>query len=180
MTPRMIVAVMVVAAALGGCGAEGPAAPGFDLTSAAFEDGSGIPVRYTCDGENISPPLAWGEAPPGTQSLVLIMDDPDARGWVHWVIYNIPGTTRRLAEGVGRTRSLPLGGLPGRTSAGVGYHGPCPPPHDGPHRYVFRLYALRESLDLPAEAEKAEVEASMRGRVLATAKLTGTYARAVG
>ncbi|GAB4522254.1 MAG: YbhB/YbcL family Raf kinase inhibitor-like protein [Anaerolineales bacterium] len=143
--------------------------------STAFADGDSIPVRYTCDGENISPPLAWDAVPEGTRSFVLIADDPDApRGtWVHWVVYNLVGDARSLPEG----GPLP-GGLTGITDfRKTVYGGPCPPPGK-PHRYFFKLYALDiPSLKLPAGASKAQVEAAMQGHILAQAQIIGRYGR---
>ncbi|NPA26028.1 MAG: YbhB/YbcL family Raf kinase inhibitor-like protein [Chloroflexi bacterium] len=144
------------------------------LASPAFEDQGPIPARYTCDGENVSPPLQWGPTPPGTRSWVLIMDDPDAPGgvWDHWIVYDIPAQVTQLAEG----QTPP--GRQGRNSWGHAYYeGPCPPP--GPaHRYVFRLFALDvPSLGLPEAASKAQVLAAMEGHVLSQAQLIGTYGR---
>ncbi len=158
----------------------------FSLTSTAFTDGAAIPVKHTCDGADVSPPLAWSGAPPGTAAFALVADDPDAPAgtWVHWVLYNLPGTAVRLAENVAKTDAPPkLGGaLQGRNDfRRTGYGGPCPPP--GPaHRYFFKLYALDGMLKLKAGAgaQKKDVEAAMQGHVLATAQLVGTYARRRG
>lgn len=149
------------------------------LTSSAFKPGAALPSRYTCEGEDVSPPLAWDGVPARTKSLVLIMDDPDApdpkapkRVWVHWVLYNLPPETRKLAENADKT------GLPTGASHGVNdfkktaYNGPCPP--IGRHRYFHKLYALDTRLDL-AQATKADLEAAMQGHVLAEAELIGTY-----
>ncbi|MGH7606831.1 MAG: YbhB/YbcL family Raf kinase inhibitor-like protein [Gemmatimonadales bacterium] len=151
------------------------------LTSAAFADGRPIPVAHTCDGADVSPPLAWSGAPAGTQQFALICDDPDAPGktWVHWVLFNIPGTVSRLAEHVGKTETLSdLGGaMQGTTDfEDVGYGGPCPPPGK-PHRYFFKLYALDAPLGLRPGVTKADVERALEGHVLAQAQLMGTYAR---
>lgn len=147
------------------------------LTSAAFENGGRIPSQYTCDGENISPPLTISDVPPGAKSLVLIMDDPDvpkhlrADGmWDHWVVYNIPPDTAEIPEG------REPEGLHGTGTAGnQDYFGPCPP--DREHRYFFKLYALDSTLDVPAGAKKSELEKVMEGRVLETAELLGRYER---
>lgn len=153
----------------------------FSLTSTAFTDGAGVPVKHTCDGTDVSPPLAWSGAPAGTVEFALIADDPDAPAgtWVHWVIYNLPGATDRLPENVAKTdRPAELkGALQGRNDfRRTGYGGPCPPP--GPaHRYFFKLYALGATLSLKPGARKADVEAAMQGHVLGTAQLMGTYAR---
>ena len=145
------------------------------LTSSAFRDGSEIPARYTCDGENVSPPLAWDEVPPTARSLALIVDDPDApdpaapkRTWVHWVVVNLP------PDSGGFEANVPLGHL----HAGVndwdrtGWGGPCPP--IGRHRYVFKLYALDAALG-GTNPSKRELERAMAGHVVAEATLTGTY-----
>lgn len=154
----------------------------FSVTSPAFREGAAIPVKHTCDGADVSPPLAWSAAPPSAAAFALIVDDPDAPAgtWVHWVLYNLPGTAAGVPENVAKTDQLPnLGGaLQGRNDfRRAGYGGPCPPP--GPaHRYFFKLYALDAPLSLKAGASKADVERAMRGHVLGTAQLMGTYARA--
>jgi Raf kinase inhibitor-like YbhB/YbcL family protein len=156
----------------------------FSLTSTAFKHAAAVPGKYTCDGADVSPPLAWSGAPAGTAAFALIVDDPDApaAAWVHWVLYNVPPTASQLPENVPRTDALPdLGGaLQGRNDfRRTGYGGPCPPP--GPaHRYFFKLYALDAPLRLGAGAPQQDVEAAMRGHVLATAQLMGTYARHKG
>ncbi len=152
----------------------------FILTSAAFKDGAPIPAKYTCDGVDVSPPLAWSGAPAGTRSVALIADDPDAPGgtWVHWVLYNLPAEVSDLPENIAKVESLDLGGArQGRNDfRRPGYGGPCPPP--GPaHRYFFKLYALDTRLELKAGAQKKDVEAAMEGHVLGSAQLMGTYAR---
>ncbi len=141
------------------------------LTSTAFEYESDIPRAYTCDGADVSPPLALSEVPAGAQSLVLIMDDPDAPGgtWDHWVAFNIPVLTE-IPEDVG---SLGTGG---RNSWGrEGYGGPCPP--GGVHRYIFTVYALDRELDLAPGAAKSEVLAALTEYVLDRAVLMGRYGR---
>ena len=153
----------------------------FILTTTAFKDGAPIPGKYTCDGVDVSPPLAWSGAPAGTRSFALIADDPDAPGgtWVHWVLYNLPAEVSELPENIAKVESLDLGGArQGRTDfRRPGYGGPCPPP--GPaHRYFFKLYALDTRLELKAGAQKKDVEAAMQGHVLGSAQLMGTYARA--
>jgi Raf kinase inhibitor-like YbhB/YbcL family protein len=152
----------------------------FSLRSPAFADGAAIPVRHTCDGPDVSPPLAWSDAPAGTRSFALIMDDPDAPAgtWVHWVLYNLPAATSELPETVAKVEGLDLGGArQGRNDfRHPGYGGPCPPP--GPaHRYIFKLYALDAVLELRPGAKKPELEAAMQGHMLAMAQLVGTYAR---
>lgn len=151
------------------------------LESTAFDANGAIPARYTCDGQDISPPLAWDEPPAETRSLALICDDPDAPGktWVHWVVYNLPPGTRSLPEKVSPNASLSGGGLQGINDFGnPGYGGPCPP--SGTHRYFFKLYALDRVLELPAGATKARLEEAIRGHILAKAELVGRYHRGRG
>jgi Raf kinase inhibitor-like YbhB/YbcL family protein len=148
----------------------------FKLASSAFAEGGAIPPRYTCEGHDVSPPLAWSGVPPGTRSLALIVDDPDAPDpvaprmtWVHWVMYDIPPAAGQLAEGA----AAPAGAKEGPNDWGrTGWGGPCPP--IGRHRYFFKLYALDTVLGLVG-AEKAQLDAAMRGHVVAEAKLIGTY-----
>ena len=148
------------------------------LRSTAFQNGNHIPSKYTCDGEDISPPLEWGHLPPGTKSAALIADDPDAPAgtWVHWVIYNIPSERIGLQESVVCLEELAEGCLQGRNDFGkIGYGGPCPP--GGTHRYFFKLYALNIKLDLEPGATKKEVLDAMKGHVLALGTLIGLYTR---
>lgn len=144
------------------------------LTSTAFAQGQSIPAKYTCDGQDISPPLHWSDAPAGAQSLALIMDDPDAPAgvWVHWVLFNLPASLHDLPE----KAALPGGSLEGKNSWGrVGYGGPCPP--RGSHRYFFKLYTLDTKLNLSRGASKEQLLAAMEGHILAQAELMGTYSR---
>ncbi|MBC7259110.1 MAG: YbhB/YbcL family Raf kinase inhibitor-like protein [Chloroflexi bacterium] len=186
----VVLLACVVGVVIAGCGGErGPTptpaltAPGatvgtLTLTSPAFPAGGEIPRKYTCDGENVSPPLEWGAPPQGTQSLVLIMDDPDAPAgvWDHWLLYNLPADARGLPEGIAPDAARPDGSRHGANSWGrLGYGGPCPP--SGTHRYFFRLYALDTTLNLAAGANKAQVLAAMAGHVLAQGELMGTYRR---
>lgn len=146
------------------------------LTSPAFEEGGEIPTRFTCDGEDVSPPLSWTGAPPGTGAFALMIDDPDApRGpWVHWVVYDLPGDATGLAEGA--ADALPEGAREGTNSWNrTRYGGPCPP--SGTHRYVHRLFALDAPLGDLGRPTADELERAMRARVLASAELLGTYAR---
>lgn len=148
------------------------------LSSPSFVEGSAIPVRFTCDGENISPALAWGPAPAGTQTWALIMEDPDAPGgiWSHWVALNIPASINSLGENQPHTGALPNGGQQVMNDfKRPGYGGPCPP--SGTHRYVFRLYALDMSLPIGAVVDRKELLDAMKGRILAEASLTATYHR---
>jgi len=149
----------------------------FQITTPAFANGGTVPKKFTCDGPDLSPALAWRDPPPATRSLALIMDDPDAPAgtWVHWVLYNLPATTKELAEGVEKSEHLANGALQGRNDfRKIGYNGPCPPPGT-PHRYFFKLYALDANLNLKAGATKADVERAMKGHVLAEAQVMGKY-----
>lgn len=150
------------------------------LTSPAFTHADAIPARHSCDGEDISPALDWMGIPQGTESLVLIMDDPDAPDpeapkmtWVHWVLYNLPPDLEGLPEGADP--------LPAGTASGLnnwnrhGYGGPCPP--IGRHRYFFKLYALDTRLGDLDSPSKAEVESAMQGHILAQTEMIGTFER---
>ena len=143
------------------------------ITSTTFEDGGTIPVRYTCDGEDLSPPLVWTGLPVGTQSLALVVDDPDAPvgTWVHWVLFDLPAGTSSLPENVS---GLGTDGL--NSWRRLGYDGPCPPP-GSPHRYFFKLYALDSGLGLKEGAAKADIEKAMQGHILAQGQLVGRYNR---
>lgn len=143
----------------------------FVLTSPAFPPGGTIPAAFTCDGRNVSPPLAW-TAPPGrTRSLALSVVDVDAAGFAHWLGWNVPASARRLAEGARPPAE-------GRNDFGKpGYGGPCPPPGSGAHRYVFTVYALSAGLRLPAGAPFSLFRRALAGHVLASAALTGRYGR---
>ena len=150
-----------------------------DLMSSAFGEGDLIPARYTCDGEDVSPPLSWSAPPAETESLVLIVDDPDAPvgTWVHWVVFDLPPGTRALPEAVPPGEALAAGGIQGQNSwRNSAYGGPCPP-GNSEHGYVFRLYALDVRLDLGAEADKGYVEEALAGHVLVRGQLTGRYGR---
>ena len=148
------------------------------LESSAFAADDLIPSLYTCDGQNISPPLNWSTPPEGTQSFVLICDDPDApmRTFVHWVLYNLPADTRQLPENIPSSAKLANGGVHGKNDfRQLGYGGPCPP--GGTHRYFFKLYALSRQLDLAPGATKAQVERAMKGQILAETEMIGRYRR---
>ena len=166
-------------------------APPLEIASSAFEPGDEIPIQYSCDGANLSPTPEWSGVPEGTQSLALVVDDPDSDppGFVHWVIYGIPPTSASLPEGVPAEATLsdgPRQGLndfalfveEGQTFPGgapinrIGYNGPCPPDK---HRYVFTLYALDTALDLQAEATRADLRQAMEGHVVGEVELTGVY-----
>jgi len=148
------------------------------ITSSAFKEGQSIPVKYTCDGKNVSPPLKWSNVPQGTKSLALICDDPDAPHgtFVHWVLYDIPPTVTELKEGIPADTQLSNGakhGMPGFNRPGYG--GPCPP--SGTHHYHFKLYALDFVPALGAGATKDELLKTMEGHILEMAQLMGTYQR---
>ena len=170
------VTCLIIATGIGDSNAEESMA--LKIKSTAFTEGGKIPSRYTCEGNDISPPLTWDGVPGNAKSLVLIVDDPDAPDprapkmtWVHWVLYNIPPDTTGLAEGVT--------GLPAGTGEGIndwkrtGYGGPCPP--IGRHRYFHKLYALDTVLQGLGKPDKPAVEAAMEGHILANSVLMGTY-----
>jgi len=147
------------------------------VTSTAFKEGEMIPAIYTCDGKNISPPLAWSGVPQNAKSLAVICDDPDApRGtWTHWVLYNLPATVHSLPEGVPTTETLENGAKQGKNSGNeTGYSGPCPP--SGTHRYYFNIYALDVKVKLPNGATKDQL-LQMDGHFLGQGVLMGVYAR---
>ena len=151
----------------------------FTLESSKFEAGGAIARIYTCDGRDISPPLNWQNPPEGTESFVLICDDPDAPmgAWVHWVIYNIPGAAGSLPEGVPASAKLKDGALQGKNDFDrLGYGGPCPP-RGKPHRYFFKLYAVDEMLERPYGLRKKEVLQAIKGHTLGQAELMGKYGR---
>jgi Raf kinase inhibitor-like YbhB/YbcL family protein len=143
------------------------------LSSPAFADGASIPTRFTCAGEGISPELDWSGAPAPTEALALTIIDPDAGGFVHWLVYDIPASSGSLAENVGTAAGAPPQGANGRGKAG--YTGPCPP--SGTHHYVFTLYALDRTLGLTGTPSHADIEAAIKGHVLAMTVLTGTFKR---
>ena len=148
------------------------------ISSSAFENGKAIPVKYTCDGQNVSVPLQWSDPPTAAKSQALIVDDPDAPGgmFVHWVLYNLPPAARELPEGVKTDPTLPDGSRNGSNGAGrSGYMGPCPP--SGTHHYFFKLYALDAMLSLATGATKDQLLKAMQGRILAQAQVMGTYSR---
>jgi Raf kinase inhibitor-like YbhB/YbcL family protein len=149
------------------------------LSSPAFTEGNPIPAKYTCDGGDVSPPLAWSGVPEAAKSLALIVDDPDApvRTWVHWVLYGLsPGLTE-LNEGLVKSATIEGLGVQGNNDfRKPGYSGPCPP-RGKPHRYFYKLYALDTTLSLPAGATKGDLEEAMRGHILAQGQLIGSYSR---
>jgi Raf kinase inhibitor-like YbhB/YbcL family protein len=148
------------------------------LISTVFKHKDIIPPQYTCDGQDVSPPLVWSPPPADTQSLALICDDPDAPGktWVHWVIYNLSPSTHSLPEAVPRESAIAGGGIQGINDFHQpAYGGPCPP--GGTHRYFFKLYALNKTLDLKPGATKAELEATMQGHIIDRGELMAYYSR---
>lgn len=157
------------------------------LTSPAFSKGEKIPQKFTCDGDDVLPSLKWTGSPENTKSFVFIMDDPDAPPgtWVHWVLYNLPANVSELKEGFAKRESFADGtrqglcwGVTEDQFNRVGYYGPCPP--QGPdHRYYFKLYALDTILEVPAKANKFQIEKAMQGHILAQAQIMGQYGRSV-
>jgi hypothetical protein len=146
----------------------------FTLSSSAFTEGSTIPRRYTCDGEDVSPPLRWSAAPAGTAAFALIVDDPDANGFVHWVAADIPGSISALPEGAHGSDA----GVQGRNDfRRTGYGGPCPP-RGRPHRYVFQLLALSSKLNLQGTPTADDVRRAARSVTVGEATLTASYTRA--
>jgi hypothetical protein len=164
---------------LAACATEAASPPAIQLLSRAFQNGGPIPVRHTCQGEDLSPDLSWTGVPPGTLSLALICEDPDAPlgTWVHWVLYDMLPYETGLGEGVGPTPRLPNTALQGVNSwKKTGYGGPCPPPGNA-HRYFFRLYALDCKLGLSPGATRAQLLEAMKGHVLGQGEIMGTYRR---
>jgi Raf kinase inhibitor-like YbhB/YbcL family protein len=162
-------AVVILLAVIASFAAEGAR---MKITSSAFHEGGNIPSKFTCDGSDTSPPLQITGIPSEAKSLVLIADDPDAPGglFTHWLVWNIPPQTNSIAEG-----SAPKG-VHGTNDFGKsGYRGPCPPP--GTHRYSFKIFALDRELDLPSGAKRSQVDAAMKGHVIAQGELMGRYAR---
>jgi hypothetical protein len=146
----------------------------FEITVSGFAKGGTIPRRHTCEGEDVSPAMAWSGAPAETRGFVLIVDDPDAPAgtWNHWLLYDIPAATQALPEGGSAGRS-------GTNDFGrSGYGGPCPPRGHGPHRYFFKIFAMSaDALGLPDGAKRAALDRAMSGKVLAEAQYMGRYER---
>ena len=142
------------------------------ITSSAFHEGANIPSKFTCDGSDTSPPLQIAGVPSGAKSLVLIVDDPDAPSglFTHWLVWNIPSQTGSIAEG-----SAPQGVQGANDFGKSGYRGPCPPP--GTHRYSFKIFALDRELELRSGAKRSQVDAAMKGHVIAQGELVGLYAK---
>lgn len=159
--------------------AKGASTMGFALRSPDFANGADIPKQFTCTGEDRSPALEWLDAPAGTKSFALIADDPDAPvgTWVHWVIFNIPGSAHSLPGAVEKKDQLADGSRQGQNDfRKIGYNGPCPPPGKA-HRYFFKLYALSGDLSLSRGATKSDVEHAMEGHILGHAEWMGRYRR---
>jgi Raf kinase inhibitor-like YbhB/YbcL family protein len=150
-----------------------------EISSAAFEDGGSIPIEYTCDGENSSPPLRWSDVPAGTRSITIIVDDPDAAGQIfrHWSVFNIPSGMRSLEVNQPATPELKDSIRQAQNDFGnTGYGGPCPPEGEE-HEYVFFIYALSEPLELEGNATPLDVSAALRGKVTGTGSFSGMYVR---
>jgi Raf kinase inhibitor-like YbhB/YbcL family protein len=171
-TPALLLSLLFAHAALGADMA------GFSVTSTSYQDGSEVPQKFTCEGGDASPQIAWSGLPAGTKSIALIVDDPDApdpakpeRTWVHWVVYDIPATTQSIAEGTG---AAPNGARVGKNDWNkTTWGGPCPP--IGRHRYFHKIFALDVVLGDLKEPTKAQLEAAMKGHILAQAQLVATY-----
>jgi Raf kinase inhibitor-like YbhB/YbcL family protein len=184
---RVPLTITVLAITICGCGrhkeseevrAERSQTMTITVSSSAFPEGGTIPAKYTCDGNDVSPPLKWTGVPEATKSLALISDDPDAPmgTWVHWVMWNIPPSVQELAENVPPKPELPDGSRQGISDFGrPGYGGPCPP--SGVHRYYFRVYALDTMLDLPGSTRKADLLRAIKGHILAEGQLMGKYSK---
>ena len=151
----------------------------FSIASSEFRSGGNIPRDFTADGKDSSPTLAWDNPPAGTRAFALTCDDPDAPvgTWIHWVIWNLPSVARGLPPGVQKVRTLADGSIQGKNDFGrIGYNGPCPAPGK-PHRYFFRLFALRETLFLAGGASRADLDRAMIGKILGSAVFFGIYQR---
>jgi Raf kinase inhibitor-like YbhB/YbcL family protein len=184
---KIVLALTVLAIATMGCkgriesaGTSGERSPKMTISvsSSAFQEGGMIPSKYTCDGQDISPPLNWDRTPEATKSIALVSDDPDAPmgTWVHWVMWNIPPDVHELAEHIPSNPELPDGSRQGVTDFGrSGYGGPCPP--GGTHRYYFKVYALDTMLELPDRTKKADLLKAMKEHILAEGQLMGKYKR---
>lgn len=185
-TRRRVLAAGAALAALGGCTADRPGASGDGLgdpptlASPAFEDGTPIPTKHTCDGAGVSPPLTVSTVPDDAEPLALVVDDPDANGYVHWLLWNVPADTTEIPEDVPQTETVDAldGAAQGTNSADMlGYFPCCPPPEDDAHTYRFRLSAVGSSLDVDPGARARALRDALDGASTATATLTGTYGR---
>src|SRR2546422_11619541 len=177
-----VLPVLILSAVFAPSGAgppKGGSAVAMKLSSTAFEPGASVPKKFTCDGADVSPALAWSDAPAGTQSFALIADDPDAPvgTWVHWVLYDLPGAARDLPEGVATQEQLANGARQGRNDFGkIGYGGPSPPPGSA-HRCFFKLYALDAKLNLKPGAPKSAGQRAMKGPIPVQAAPIARYPR---
>ncbi len=159
--------------------AQGPTQGSIIVDTLSFLSGGNIPARFTCDGAGTSPEIHWQFTPPGTRSLAIVMDDPDAPlGFVHWLVYDIPIDAHEIPEGASSQSALPHGAVEFiNSSSSIGYTGPCPP-GTKPHHYIFRLYAMDVPPDLPSGKNKEQLAAAVKNHVLAEGRLTGLYNRA--
>jgi len=175
-----ILAVILLVTGFAASGVNGGDAMAFGIKSPDFKEGERIPVKFTCEGTDLSPELVWEGEPAGTKSYTLIVEDPDAPmgTFIHWVVYDAPGLLRKLERGIGNRADLE-GPVQGVSSFGrAGYGGPCPPRGHGDHRYYFILRALDvDSLGIGDGARKAEVEKAMQGHILGETSIMGTYSR---
>jgi Raf kinase inhibitor-like YbhB/YbcL family protein len=168
------ISALYARAAVAQAAAQKPAETKLQLTSTSFEADGALPAKYTCDGSNVSPALAWNEPPAGTQSFALVVDDPDVptKTVVHWLIYDLPRGARALSEGVPTKPKLPDGSRQGKNVNGkIGYTGPCPQQGGPAHHYFFKLYALDYQAALKPKASDAAVEEAIKGHILAQAEL---------
>lgn len=148
------------------------------LTSSAFSENGNIPIKYTCDSVNVSPPLSWSGTPAATKSFALTLEDPDApsKTWIHWVIFNIPASQTSLPEHFPTRKEISNGIKQGTNDfRNIGFGGPCPP--SGAHRYFFRIYALDTMLQLPAGSTLPQLQNAMKNHILAEGELMGKYSR---
>jgi hypothetical protein len=176
--PPLIIVVLALIVPAKVRGQEG-ASSVIKLKTTSFTPGGLIPKRFTCEGANVSPALAWTDPPAGTQSFAIIEDDPDAPSgtFVHWVVYDLPAAYRKLPEALSGDDQMPGGSRQGTNDfSRTGYSGPCPPP-GRPHRYFIRLYALDAILNLPPAATRKQLDAALQGPLLAQAALRGRFAR---
>jgi len=190
-TRRALLAAVGAATATAGClGGDGGDDPGtttvtdeFEFSTSAFDDGATVPRKFTCDGENVSPPMSVGDPPSGTETLAIIVDDPDAPGgtFTHWLLWNVPADRASIPEGIPKTETAAaLGGAPqGTNDAGsLGYTGPCPPEGDDPHTYRFTAYAVDSTLELEPGIPRGDLSDDLSGgATLATSRFTGEYGR---
>jgi Raf kinase inhibitor-like YbhB/YbcL family protein len=180
---RVLLAIFTLLLASASAQTQHPAPVGgtmpFQIVSKSFQNGHDIPAKHTCSGADASPDLAWIAAPAGTKAFVLVLDDPDAPGgtFLHWLIFNIPGTTTQLPPAMSKDPEMKDGTRQGKNDFDkLGYSGPCPPP-GAAHRYVFHLYALNSPLEMKPGATRRQLGMAMAGKVLAEAQLTGKFKR---